>query len=168
MKAIYAGSFDPITLGHLDIIARAAPMFELVIGVAHNAKKKSFIPIGTRRELVVKSLATISLLQPHIAAPAKLSHPIEVHGVYGLLADFCKKNNIHAIVRGLRNTVDFEYEFGMAHVNAGLGNVETIFLPAKGSQTHVSSSVVRELAALGADISEYVPAVVAKYLNNSK
>ncbi len=156
-RAIYAGSFDPITWGHLDIIARAFPLFELVIGVANNVKKKPFLPIGVRRELVTKSLRFLE-----IEGRITDSYRIEVHEIRGLLAEFCAKNNIKVAIRGLRNTIDFEYEFGMAHINSGLGNIETIFIPAKGNHTHVSSSAVRELALYGADISQYVPPVVAE------
>lgn len=151
IRAVYAGSFDPITLGHLDIIVRAAPLFDLVIGVANNPRKRPLIPLAVRHKLVISSLTTSGLV-------------LDVQEVPGLLVDFCNDNDIQVIVRGLRNTVDFEYEFGMAHVNEGLGDVQTIFLPSKGSQTHVSSSVVRELAVYGADISEYVPVVVRDHL----
>jgi pantetheine-phosphate adenylyltransferase len=148
-KAIYAGSFDPITLGHMDIITRACTLFDLSVGVANNPKKQHFFNINERVVLVARSIAEIGLDVP-------------VHSVTGLLAEHCVAEGIRVIVRGLRNTIDFEYEYGMARINHGIGRVETVFLPGKGSQSHISSSAVRELAMHGAEVVDYVPAAVSK------
>jgi pantetheine-phosphate adenylyltransferase len=110
-----------------------------------------------RRELVTKSLRSLE-----INGRISDSRGIEVHEIRGLLAEFCAKNDIKVAIRGLRNSVDFEYEFGMANINSGLGKMETIFIPAQNRFTHISSSAVRELAFYGADISQYVPGVVVE------
>jgi pantetheine-phosphate adenylyltransferase len=151
IKAVYPGSFDPLTLGHLDIIVRASKMFDLTVGVANNASKNYLFSNIDRMYHVGKVLED-----------AKLE--VTVSLVPGLLAQFCRENDITVIVRGLRNSMDFEYEFDMAHVNSDLGKLETVFLPANGSQTHISSSVVRQLAQLGADYTPYVPKVIDKAL----
>jgi pantetheine-phosphate adenylyltransferase len=152
MKAIFPASFDPITLGHMDIIKRASKMFSLTIGVATNPNKQYLLP----QEISV-SLINASLREANIFA--------NVAVVSGLLVDFCKEREIEIVIRGLRNSIDFEYEFSMAHINRGLGNIETIFFPAAGSHTHISSSAVKELSKYGADkIKNYVPAPVFTHM----
>lgn len=153
IKAIYAGSFDPLTLGHLDIITRASKLFDLTVGVATNPSKQPLFPQHRRVIQIVEVLKESNL-------------NVKVGEVNGLLAKYCEANGIKVIVRGLRNSIDFEYEFDMAHVNSGLGDLETVFLSAQGSQTHVSSSVVRQLASLGADYSTYVPEPIRKALHS--
>lgn len=163
MKAVYAGSFDPITRGHLSIIKRAAKMFDLTIGVANNAKKKQWIGIEDRKRLVEQSLTDV------ISGSQDLRERCRVETVDGLLANFCTKNDIRIIVRGLRNTIDFEYEFGMAHVNKLIsmveGSLETVFLVADEKETHISSSVVRELFEHGANTKLLVPSPVEELFN---
>lgn len=154
IKAIYAGSFDPLTLGHVDIIVRASKMFDLTIGVATNPSKNHLFDAMDRLSHVAFVLEEFKLTN------------VKFGFVPGLLAQFCAENSITVIVRGLRNSIDFEYEFDMAHVNAGLGKMETVFLPAQGAQTHISSSVVRQLASLGADYTPYVPKVIQEALHN--
>jgi len=155
IKAIYAGSFDPITLGHLDIISRAAKCFELSIGIANNPKKKHWLSIENRQDLVAQSIVSVS---PYL---------IDVHIIDGLLANFCKTNGIQVLIRGLRNTIDFEYETSMYAVNSRLAHLETVFFPAQSSNSHISSSVVRELVSLGVDVSPYVPEAVLRFLQKS-
>ncbi len=154
IKAIYAGSFDPITLGHVDIINRASKLFDLTVGVATNPSKKPLFGVLDRLNHISGVIQEFNIPNVTVAA------------VPGLLAQFCIENDITVIVRGLRNSIDFEYEFDMAHVNAGLGKMETVFLPAQGAQTHISSSVVRQLASLGADYTPYVPKVIQEALHN--
>lgn len=130
IKAIYAGSFDPLTLGHMDIIQRASKLFELHIGIASNPKKNYWLKAEERQDLVAQSIADVTD-----------KYHMNVFIIPGLLAGFCKLHDIKVLVRGLRNTIDFEYEFGMSTVNSGLGDLETVFLPARSPKSHISSSV---------------------------
>jgi pantetheine-phosphate adenylyltransferase len=155
MKAIYPGSFDPITLGHIDIIKRALAICgdgQLVIAVANNAKKKHWLTISERVELIHKVIQNDSR--------------ISVVPVTGLLANYCHDNDIHMIIRGLRTSTDFDYEFQIHQVNSRLRPVETIFLPAITNHIHFSSSIVRELHSHGAPISDYVHPTTEAYLKN--
>lgn len=146
-RGIYAGSFDPITLGHLDIINRSKGLFdELIIGVANNSKKNSHFSIEKRVELV------------KIAAPN-----VPVVAIDGMLAEYCNQADIGVIVRGLRSTIDFEYENAIAAVNLKFG-VETIFINSMGSKYHISSSVVRELMKFKMDLKGYVPESIINQL----
>lgn len=144
---IYPGSFDPVTLGHIDIIKRAARMFDkVIVGVLVNSYKHSSFTIEERIELLNSSLKTIEY------------DNVEVVGFDGLLAEYCKQNNIDAVIRGLRAVSDFEYEFQMAITNKKLNpNHETIFLTADSDSMYLSSSMVREVASMGGDISNFVP-----------
>lgn len=151
IKAVYAGSFDPITNGHLDIIKRASTIFDLTIIIANNSSKKHLLTIEERIKLVKESTL------------------LKTEQITGLLSSYCKENNINIIIRGLRNSIDFEYEFQMAHINNSIfNNLETIFIPSKGDQTYISSSMIRELLKLNADISKYVPSVVNDFLSCRK
>ena len=157
MKAIYPGSFDPITLGHMDIIHRASKIFDLTVGIANNPAKKNYISAEERIFLAKFSITEASI------------HNVNVEIVPGLLANFCKENGIGIIIRGLRNSIDFEYEFSMAHINESLGDLETVFLSSCGNQTHISSSAVRELCKYGAEnIRNYVPPSVFEFLKKQK
>lgn len=142
---ICPGSFDPVTLGHIDIIARASRMFDrVVVAALVNSAKKPCFSIDERMELmreVVKEFGNV-----------------EVVSFEGLLAEYCRKNNIDAIVKGLRAVSDFEYEFQMAIANKKLyPQLETIFLTADSDSMYLSSSMVREIGSMGGDVSNFVP-----------
>lgn len=163
LKAVYAGSFDPITRGHMNIIARAAVMFDLTIAVGTNAKKKHWISSDYRTELVQESLGD------ELCYGGSHLDSVKVVELSCLLADFCTENSINIIIRGLRNTIDFEYEFGMAKANTrifmGEGKLETVFL-VTDQYDHISSSLVRELHSYNHDVRMMVPNPVWEYLND--
>lgn len=154
-KAIYPGTFDPVTNGHIDIIARASRLFpEVVVAVAHNATKRPFFSLAERIELVQKSVAHLS--------------GVSVVGFDNLLIHFVEEQNAGIILRGLRAVSDFEYEFQLAGMNRKLSKlVETLFLTPSEDSMFISSSLVREIAALGGDVSNFVPSVVADALNHA-
>ncbi len=155
--ALFAGSFDPLTLGHLDIIERSAELFDtVVVAVVVNPNKNSLFSCEERVGMIEGACRDIT--------------NVKVDSFEGLLADYVNANKFDAVVRGLRNTTDFEYEEMMANVNAGLyrHGTETVFLMARPEHSYVSSSVVREVASLGGDISKYVTEdikneVISKY-----
>ena len=145
LKAIYPGSFDPITKGHLDIIERAAGIVDtLVVGILENPNKKSLFTVEERKDQIRRATAHIK--------------NVEVVSYYGLLADFAKKNDCSLMIRGLRSSLDFDMEYQRAQVNNILGSdVETIFLASKAENAIISSSAVKEIAAFGGDIDFMVP-----------
>jgi len=145
-KALYAGSFDPITNGHLDIITRAARQYDqLVIGVIANPSKTPCFTIEEKKKM-------INLVTNHISNT-------EITDFTGLLADYVNKNNFDVVVRGLRAITDFEYEIQMAQMNARLykNNVETVFLMTSPSYSFISSNMIKEVFELGGDIQGLVP-----------
>ena len=147
--AICPGSFDPITIGHLDIISRCSAMFDKVIVVVMTNihKNSSSFSVDERIEMIKKSVAHL----PNI----------EVDYFDGLLADYAAKKNAKAIVKGLRAMSDFEYEFQMALTNKKLNpNVETIFLTTSAENMYLSSSMVKQIASMDGDISSFVPEVI--------
>ena len=148
--AICPGSFDPITIGHLDIISRSAKMFGKVIVVvmSNPAKKNSgSFTIEERVEMIKKSVVDI----PNV----------EVDHFEGLLADYAKLKNAGAIIKGLRAVTDFEYEFQMALTNKKLNpNVETLFLTTSAQNMYLSSSMVKQIAGMGGDVSDFLPVVI--------
>ena len=151
--AIYPGSFDPITNGHIDIIERAVHLFDrVVVSVAQNIEKGS--PLFTneeRKSLVLESVSAF--------------HNVEVDSFEGLMVDHALKHGAVAAIRGLRALSDFEFEFKMALMNRSLNeNISTLFLMPHAKYTHVSSSMVREVASLGGSVIEYVPSHVNKAL----
>lgn len=150
--AVYAGSFDPVTLGHVDLIERASALFDQVIvavGV-HPTKQPTFTPV--ERQDLLKKVAG------HMAN-------VTVDTFDGLLIQYCVAKGAGVIVRGLRVTTDFEYELQNAHANADLApQVDTIFLPTRTKHGFVSSSLVREIASHGGDVSRYAPKVVCDAL----
>lgn len=148
--AIYPGTFDPITNGHIDLITRAATLFpDLVIAVASNPAKRPFFSLPTRIELVQKAL---------IHLPA-----VHVEGFESLLIHFSAEKQARVIIRGLRAVSDFEYEFQLAGINRKLAkHIETIFLTPSEESMYISSSLVKEIALLGGDISQFVPGIVLK------
>ena len=154
--AICPGSFDPITIGHLDIISRSAKMFGKVIVVvmSNPAKKNSgSFTIEERVEMIKKSVVDI----PNV----------EVDHFEGLLADYAKLKNAGAIIKGLRAVTDFEYEFQMALTNKKLNpEVETLFLTTSAQNMYLSSSMVKQIASMGGDISDFVPAEIHRDIVN--
>lgn len=149
--AVYPGSFDPITLGHLDVIQRAAQMFdELTVSVLDNKAKNALFSVEER----VSILKEVTKDIPNV----------KVDSFNGLLIDYAKAKNIHISVRGLRAITDFEYELQIAQTNRKLSNEEldTIFLTTSLEYAYLSSSGVKEIAAFGGDISQCVPEYVAK------
>ena len=149
--ALYAGSFDPITLGHLDIIQKSADMFEkVIIGVAYNPEKQGFLPILDRVELIKECVKDI----PNT----------EVCYYDGLTVNFAKEHGAFVLIRGLRNLTDFEYETQLAQINSDLDNaIKTVFMTSKPEYNGISSTAIRELLSHGCDISKYVPENVNNY-----
>ena len=146
--AIYPGTFDPITLGHSDLIRRASALFDhIIIAVAINPNKKPLFSLEQRVELAQQSLADL--------------HNVEVCGFEGLLVDFAIEKGAKCIVRGLRNVTDFDHEYQLAMMNRKMqADIETLFLTPSEQFSCISSSLVREIATLGGDVSEFVsPAV---------
>ncbi len=147
--AIYPGSFDPVTNGHLDIIQRASKMFDkLIVVVLINPLKKSAFTIPQRCEFLRRTTQDL----PNV----------EIASYDGLLADYFNlRDDVDVIVKGLRATSDFEYEFQMAHTNKDLNpKAETVFIPASQNATFISSSMVKQVAMFGGDLSKYVPACI--------
>ncbi|QOX62799.1 pantetheine-phosphate adenylyltransferase [Anoxybacterium hadale] len=152
-KVLYAGSFDPITNGHLDLINRGAKLGDhLIVGVIENMSKTPFFTVEERTDLIREATSHIK--------------NIEIDHFSGLLADYVKKNNIDVVLRGLRATMDFEYEIQMAQMNARLYNndVETVFLMTCPDYSFVSSSIVKEVFMLNGDIKGLVPDNVLDYM----
>ena len=150
--AVYPGSFDPPTLGHLDIVERAARLFdELVVAVGRNASKRGLLDVGDRCEALRRSTT-------HLAN-------VRIDAFDGLLVDYAERISSRAIVRGLRATQDFEYEYQMTLVNRRLRHeVETVFLMTAPEYGYLSSSIVREVAQLGGEYEGMVPPGVAEIL----
>lgn len=151
-RAIYPGSFDPVTNGHLDLIERALEVFdEVIVAVARNAEKKPLFSTEERMELLKKSLG---------ARPRLMVEPLE-----GLLVDAARNREAFVVIRGLRAVSDFEFEFQMALTNRRLEpKVETIFLAPREDCIFLSSRIVKEVASLGGDVTPFVPADVAEAL----
>lgn len=141
---IYPGTFDPITLGHADIVSRAAPLFEkLIVAVAGSTAKNTVFSADERVELAADVLQEFS--------------NVEVKRFDGLMVEFARANQASLILRGLRAVTDFEYEFQLAGMNRKLmPEADTVFLPTSEKFTYISSSLVREIAALGGDITDFV------------
>ena len=151
--AVYPGSFDPLTLGHVDIAARATTLFDVVvIGIAHNAAKAGRHLLDADERL---SLARDST--SHLPG-------IDVALIPGLLADYCRGRGANAIIKGLRNGSDLDAELPMALLNRDLGAPETVFLTASPAYAHISSSLVKDVAGYGRDVSALVPPAVARAL----
>jgi len=151
-RAIYPGSFDPITNGHLDVIERARKLFdEVVVAVAHNDEKQPLFSLKDRLDLLRETAGKID--------------NVRIAEFEGLLVEFARKEEAEAVIRGLRAVSDFEFEFQMALMNRKLdAAVETIFLMPKEEYTYLSSRIVKEIARLGGDVSAFVPVLVARAL----
>jgi pantetheine-phosphate adenylyltransferase len=160
--AVYPGSFDPVTFGHLDIAARAAGLVdELHILVVHNPGKKPFFTSEERMKLIEASFTEAARFGKAFPTSTKL---VVASLDQGLLVDYCRKVGATVLIKGVRNNADLEYELPMARVNRDLAGVETIFLPADPGQGFVSSSLVRQVADLGGSVEKYVPVAVVKAL----
>ena len=152
--AVYPGTFDPITLGHVDIVSRASPLFHTVIlAVAASTSKNTVFSVDERVELSREVLKGIS--------------NVEVQKFDGLMVDFARKKKASVVLRGLRAVSDFEYEFQLAGMNRKLmSEVDTIFMPTSEKYTYISSSLVREIAVYGGDVSEFVDPKVCEALKS--
>ena len=154
--AVVPGSFDPVTLGHIDVIGRAAGIFdEIHVLVVHNPDKNALLPIAQRVTLIEKSIKDAGL-------PTNI---LVTSWSVGLLVDYCVEVGASVIVKGIRSQLDVAYETPMAIVNRNLAGVETVFLLPSPENALVSSSLVRQVAGLGGDVSPYVPAAVAAFLH---
>ena len=143
MKAICPGSFDPITHGHLDVITRARGLFdEVLVGVGKNSTKNNLFSIEERVALVQNAVADMP--------------GVTVAALEGLLVDFARANGCGVVVKGLRFASDFDYELQMAHINKAVSGIESVFLPASSEFGTLSSTMLREVAKLGGDVSEFV------------
>src|SRR5215204_5326041 len=143
-RAVCPGSFDPVTNGHMDIIERASGLFdEVVIAVLINKSKRSLFTVEERMEM----LADVAASWPNV----------RVDSFYGLLVDYCSANDIRAIVRGLRAVSDFDYELQMAQMNQRLSGVDTVFIATSPLYSFLSSSLVKEVARFGGDVSHLLP-----------
>ncbi|MCI2230086.1 pantetheine-phosphate adenylyltransferase [Polaribacter sp. MSW13] len=146
-KAIFPGSFDPITLGHYDIIERGVKLFdELIIAIGINADKKYMFSLEQRKKFIEDCF--------------KNEPKIKVVTYKGLTVDFCQKNNVDFILRGLRNPADFEFEKAIAHTNRDLAPIETVFLLTAASTSYISSSIVRDVIRNHGDYTKLVPKTV--------
>lgn len=146
-KAIFPGSFDPITLGHYDIIERGVTLFdELIIAIGVNASKKYMFTLDERKKFIEDCF--------------KNEPKIKVVTYKGLTVDFCQKNNVEFILRGLRNPADFEFEKAIAHTNRDLAPIETVFLLTAASTSYISSSIVRDVIRNNGDYTKLVPKTV--------
>jgi pantetheine-phosphate adenylyltransferase len=152
-RAIYPGSFDPVTNGHLDVVERARKLFdEVIVAVAYNDEKQPLFSLRERLDLLQRTVGKID--------------NVRIAQFKGLLVEFAKAEKAGAVIRGLRAVSDFEFEFQMALMNRKLDAVvETIFLMPKEEYTYLSSRIVKEIARLGGDVSSFVPVCVAKALN---
>ncbi len=148
-KAVFPGSFDPITLGHYDIIKRSVPLFdEIIVAIGVNAEKKYMFPLEERKHFIEESFKDVP--------------SVSVVTYEGLTIDLCKKLKAQFIVRGLRNPADFEFEKAIAHTNRKLSKIETVFMLTAANTSYISSSIVRDVIRNGGDYSLLVPPSVIK------
>ena len=150
-RSVCPGSFDPVTNGHLDIIGRSSRLFdEVIIGVLINQHKTGLFTIEERIEMLRQATASYG--------------NVRVDSFHGLLVDFCRTQGAAVVIKGLRAVSDFDYELQMAQMNIGLSGVETLFMPTNPQHSFLSSSLVKEVAKWGGDISTYVPDMVGSRL----
>lgn len=150
-RAVCPGSFDPVTNGHLDIVRRASTLFdEVVVAVGVNKSKNRLFSADERIAMLEQACAGFD--------------NVRVDGFTGLLTDFCKERDIHAIVKGLRAVSDFDYELQMAQMNSSLTDVETVFVPTSPEWSFLASSLVKEVAMFGGDVSSLIPGFVHEAL----
>ncbi|TLM85060.1 pantetheine-phosphate adenylyltransferase [Pseudarthrobacter sp. NamE5] len=149
-RAVCPGSFDPIHNGHLEVIARAASLFdEVIVAVSTNQAKRYRFALAERLDMARETLASLKGIV------------VEPVGE-GLLAEYCRQRGVSAIVKGLRSSSDFDYELPMATMNRQLSGVETVFLPAEAHYVHLSSTLIKEVAGLGGNVADYVPRSVQR------
>ena len=149
MLAICPGSFDPVTYGHLDVIGRAAALFDdVIVAVGRNSAKNYLFTVQERLELVGQTTGE----WPNVT----------VEALDGLLVDFARTRGAQVLVKGIRFASDFDFELQMAHINAVVGSVETVMLPASSQWSTLSSTMIREVASYGGDVAAFVPEVVAE------
>tara|TARA_B100001996_G_scaffold199051_1_gene152369 strand:- start:294 stop:773 length:480 start_codon:yes stop_codon:yes gene_type:complete len=153
-SVIYPGTFDPVTNGHVDLAERAARLFDRVVfAIAHSPKKTPFFTLDERISLSEEALSHLN--------------NVSVMGFSGLLIDFARDQNTECVLRGLRAVADFEYEFQLANMNRAMyKEFESVFLTPSEHLSYISSSLVREIAELGGDVSQFVPVNVATALKN--
>jgi pantetheine-phosphate adenylyltransferase len=157
IKAVYPGTFDPLTRGHEDLVRRASRLFDtIILGIAESRAKRTYFSLDERIEIAREVLADVKNLQ--------------VVGFEGLLIDFVRKHGARVVLRGLRAVSDFEYEFQLAGMNRALyPEMETVFLTPSEQNMFVSATLVREIATLGGDVSKFVhPGVVARFKQKAK
>lgn len=155
--AVVPGSFDPVTLGHMDVILRAAGLFdELHVLVVHNPAKTALLPIAER----------VALLEKSIEDAGSPGNIVVASWSVGLLVDYATDVGASVLVKGIRSQVDVAYETPMAIVNRHLASVETIFMLPDPAHAHVSSSLVRQVSSLGGDVTPFVPPAVADFLQS--
>jgi pantetheine-phosphate adenylyltransferase len=152
-RAVCPGSFDPVTNGHLDIIGRVAHLYdEVVVAVFVNQSKSSVFTVDERRDMLVEVTADYG--------------NVRVDSFQGLTVDYCRANDITVIVKGLRAISDFDYELQMAQMNRGLAGIDTLFMPTNPEYSFLASSLVKEIAKWGGDVSSLVPPNVLKRLQD--
>jgi pantetheine-phosphate adenylyltransferase len=148
MRAICPGSFDPVTFGHLDIVRRAASLFdEVIVAVGRNSTKRCLFDPDERVAMLTDACVDLA--------------GVRVLTIGGLLVDFCAAHDVDVIVKGLRFAADFDFELQMAQMNFALSGIETVMLPTSARWAHLSSTMIREVASLGGDVSQFVPEPVA-------
>lgn len=151
MKVLCPGSFDPITVGHLDVVRRAHALFgEVVVAIGNNSTKSYLFDFDERVDLVKGATSDLD--------------GITVEAMDGLLVDFCRQRGIPSVVKGLRFGADFDFELQMAHMNQEMGDIETVLLPAAREHVTLSSTIIRQVVRLGGDVSRYVPPNVQEAL----
>ncbi|GAA1697614.1 MULTISPECIES: pantetheine-phosphate adenylyltransferase [Dietzia] len=147
------GSFDPVTLGHLDIIRRSAQLFDdVIVCVVANPNKQGTFTIDERKALIEEVCTDLP--------------GVRVDSFYGLLVDYCREKGATAVIKGLRDSTDYDYELPMAHMNRSIAGVDTVFLPTRADLAFVSSSLCREVTRLGGDVSHLLPDPVARALKD--
>jgi len=152
-RAVYPGTFDPMTMGHVDLVKRASKLFDIVIiAIASSDSKKPMFSLEERIEIGNKIFAE--------------DPKVEVVGFSGLLVNFAKDNDANILIRGLRVVADFEYEFQLANMNRAMSpDIESVFLTPKEEYSYISSSLVKEIATMGGDVTRFVDAVTLEALN---
>ncbi|WP_117211862.1 pantetheine-phosphate adenylyltransferase [Allorhizocola rhizosphaerae] len=150
-RAVCPGSFDPVTRGHLDIIGRSAQLFdEVIVALLINQAKQGLFTVDERLDM--------------LREVTKEHKNVRIESFQGLLVDFCRDQNAQVVVKGLRAVSDFDYELQMAQMNIGLSGVETLFMPTNPIYSFIASSLVKEVAKWGGDVSTYVPEYVERRL----